>query len=96
MNTTNQMVTGARNAERVSQLEKLATEIVGDCESPNVFFVGREGVIELVTTNFDTAYSYFSALPYGIEKSLEDRRWGVIADNEIDESDEFRNSRFVN
>lgn len=68
---------------KTPQLEALASEVIGDGQSPNLYFVtvaGR-GVI-LVSREFDTAYDCWRFLPRSIETTLEDRKIGVICSTE--------------
>jgi hypothetical protein len=67
---------------KIEQLEALPRNMVGDGGSPNVFFVSQQplGVV-MITRNALLAYDYWRSLPRDVETSLEDRQWGVIADN---------------
>ena len=67
---------------KIPELNKLATEMVGDGQSPNLFFVSCKGNILLVTTEFDTAYDYWRFMPRDVETMLEDRLNGVLASTE--------------
>lgn len=64
---------------RIKQLETLASNVIGDGKSPNLYFVSEfsKGVV-MVSRDFDAAYSYWKSLPRTIETSLEDRKIGVI------------------
>jgi hypothetical protein len=61
------------------ELNRLATELVGDSQKPNLYFVSIEGNITLVTSEFDTAYDMWRYLPRDIETALEDRLTGCLA-----------------
>jgi len=67
--------------KKIKALENLATDIVGDGKSPNVFFVSTQGVIFMVTTDFEMAYAAWQEVsdPPHVETALEDRQTGVIA-----------------
>ena len=69
----------------MSNYNKQASEMVGDCQSPNVFFVTIESNTFLMTEDFDTAYNVWVNLPKNAESTLEDRQYGVIATNETGE-----------
>ena len=71
---------------RINELEKLASKMVGDCQTPNVFFVSKfdnetHGII-LITTDFEVAYKVWKSLPKTCETSLEDRKFGCICTTE--------------
>lgn len=61
------------------ELNKLATELVGDNKSPNLFFVSVGGDTMLITSDFALAYDAWAKLPRNIETSIEDRKNGVLA-----------------
>jgi hypothetical protein len=66
-------------AKKIKELETLATELVGDGKTPNMFFVsGHDGVCILITPQFDIAYYQWESLPRDKERTLEDRKTGVI------------------
>lgn len=70
---------------RVEELEKLAAEMIGDGQKPNLFFVSKfdndtHGCIA-VTPDFDIAYEIWKKLPTNCETALEDRMYGTICDN---------------
>jgi hypothetical protein len=75
---------------RVEALERLASELVGDGELPNLYFVSdHEGII-LISQDFDIAHEAWQELPYDKESSLEDRLSGVICSTSPrDDSDEL-------
>lgn len=60
-------------------LEDLATNMVGDGQKQNLFFVslGKDGV-QMITKSFLAAYDFWCNLPKNEESTLEDRRFGVI------------------
>lgn len=69
---------------KIRQLEELATEMVGDSGSPNLYFVTEEGRgVILVSRDFDAAYDCWRFLPRNIETTLEDRKIGVICSTEL-------------
>lgn len=70
---------------RIKELNVLATELIGDGKTPNLFFVSIKGDIVLVTPEFDTAHEYWLYLPRTIETALEDRRNGMLAATEPEE-----------
>lgn len=72
---------------RIEQLEKLATAMVGDGKSPNIFFVGLRGNIIMITTDFDDAYAKWKSISNQRkdQTSLEDRKTGVLASVEPEE-----------
>ena len=67
---------------KIKSLNELATEIVGDGKSPNLFFVTLKGNTITVTTDFNLAYRQWRRLAMEHGKSgeacLEDRKWGEI------------------
>jgi len=65
---------------KIESLELMAREMVGDGQSPNLYFVSLEGVIITVTRDFRTAHAEWSSLPTNVETMLEDRKNGVICD----------------
>jgi hypothetical protein len=89
---------------RCDELEKLATACIGDGKQPDLFFVSRKGNVQLVTTDFDLAYSVWRQSPSMVESALENRTYGVICSSEPeayasskllwrDESRQFLDSR---
>lgn len=67
---------------RIELLEGLASQLIGDGQTPNLFFVTIAGNVQLITREFDTAYDYWRFLPRNIETTLEDRLTGVICSTE--------------
>jgi hypothetical protein len=68
---------------KFKELNALATELVGDSKKPNLFFVcDAKGDVQMVTSDFNAAYSFWNNLPNCSERTLEDRRWGVICSTE--------------
>lgn len=68
---------------KIESLEKLARNMVGDGNSPNLYFVSDCGVCITITRNFSLAYQQWRALADRIpriESALEDRKNGTIAD----------------
>lgn len=64
---------------KIKEFEEMATSMVGDGKSPNLFFVGLKGKIITVTRDFETAYRQWQGLGRSQETSLEDRKTGTIA-----------------
>lgn len=75
---------------RIDQLEALASDMIGDGQTPDVFFVTRKGNVILVTTEFDVAYERWEQLPRNQESSLENRTWGCICTVEPESDDSKR------
>ena len=75
--------------KRIKQLEELASNLIGDGKSPNLFFVTHQGNVILISRDFDIAYkewkSVTSSSPCTEETSLEDRKTGVLASREPEE-----------
>ncbi len=44
---------------KVPELEQLAREMVGDGKAPDVFFVSKRGVIQMVTTRYRLAEAHW-------------------------------------
>ena len=68
---------------KITQLQELASQMVGDGKSPNLFFVTDCSVVVTVTRCFETAYRHWNQLANRfyderVECSLEDRRYGTI------------------
>ena len=70
---------------KVPELNALATEMVGDCKLPNVFFVTVKGNVIMVTTAGWKAHKFWLDLPHSVETALEDRQNGVLCSNEPEE-----------
>ena len=66
-------------ATKIALFEKMARKMVGDGKKPNIYFVGRQGVIVGITSNRDLADEMFDELMGG-EVTLEDRLVGVVRD----------------
>lgn len=67
---------------RIEALEALASEMVGDGQEPNWFFVTLQGDVVGVTQDFESAYSQWDRLSRQsprVECALEDRLTGVLA-----------------
>jgi hypothetical protein len=75
---------------KINQLEKLASELVGDGKRPNLFFVSVAGEVRLIARDFDLAYDAWRGLPYSCglsphaEVLLEDRLHGVICQTQLE------------
>lgn len=57
--------------------------MVGDGQSPNVFFVTDQGVVVTITRSFETAHKEWKVLSERsplVESALEDRKQGTICD----------------
>lgn len=68
---------------KIPQLEELASEMIGDGGSPDVFFVSLKGNIVLITIEFEEAYQKWRESRWGRlgchqESTLESRQYGVI------------------
>jgi hypothetical protein len=72
---------------QISELEKMAREMIGDGGAPNLFFVSQGGVIITVSRSFEVAYSHWRGLPRDIETALEGRNYGVICSTSPIEDD---------
>lgn len=70
-------------SQKITALEELASELIGDGATPNVFFVSmaERGVI-MLTTDGEAAHNFWGALPRNVETSLEDRHNGTVASTE--------------
>lgn len=69
--------------QKIPSLQILDSQMIGDGQMPNLFFVSEQGVIVTVTCDFSTAYSAWNKLATQtprIECALEDRVNGTIAD----------------
>lgn len=67
----------------IPELQKLASELVGDSKTPNLFFVTCEGVVVTVSRDLSTAHRHWrqlAAITPRVECALEDRHTGVLAD----------------
>lgn len=69
--------------ESIKALQDLASEMVGDGQEPNMFFVSKQGVVVMVVDDFYAARNYWHGLLFeNVECCVEDRLWGVIASKE--------------
>lgn len=66
---------------RLKILNDLPVNMVGDGESPNVFFVSLEGNVVLISLDFDVSYLFWKHISNKLahETSLEDRQHGTLA-----------------
>ena len=67
--------------KKIKELEQLASNMVCDGKTPNLYFVTNQGVIIMITRNFSRAYNdwYMMASQFPkVECALEDRLWGTI------------------
>ena len=69
-----------------TELDQLATSIVGDGKQIHIYIVSVNGIVETVTRSKDVAVSRFESLiRQGQEITLEDRKIGVIASYQKDD-----------
>ena len=83
---------------KIKQLQELATDMVGDGKTPNLFFVSEQGVIITVTRDFEIAYEQWLSLASGysrVECALEDRRYGTICSVEPRTDDMGNNKQMI-
>ena len=83
----------------IKQLQKLATDMVGNGKTPNLFFVSEQGVIITVTRDFEIAYEQWLSLASGysrVECALEDRRYGTICSVEPRTDDIADSKQLIN
>jgi len=76
--------------KKINELEALASNLIGDGQSPNLYFVTDRGVVVTVTRSFEVAreeWKQLSRRSPRLECALEDRKVGVLASVEP-ESDE--------
>jgi hypothetical protein len=81
---------------KIDQLETLARDMIGDGQSPDLFFVTDRGQVVSVDVCALSAYGRFMALARRPEKhecALENRTFGVIAS--IEPIDDTPNARRV-
>lgn len=64
--------------QKITQLQDMARDMVGDSGTPNLFFVTEEGVVTTVTRNLDLARQAWRLLPRNRESAIEDRQTGVL------------------
>lgn len=66
----------------IQELNDMATRLVGDAQSPNLYFVTDRANVVMVSADATAAYNYWLALaarrPH-VESALEDRQHGVLA-----------------
>ena len=66
---------------KIVELNELATKMVGDGKSPEVYFVTVKGNTILVATDAALVYGYWRSLASTrVECTLESRKIGTIAD----------------
>ena len=66
--------------KKIKELDKLATEMVGDGKKPNVFFVTQKGKVTTITRHFEVAHrEWRNFATQRTESALEDRLTGTIA-----------------
>lgn len=73
--------------KKIAELEKLASDMVGDGQTPDLFFVTDRGGVVTVTTDFEVACLAWEKLRdrYPLtECALENRHHGVVASVEPD------------
>jgi hypothetical protein len=76
--------------QKIGFIEDIARAHVADGKSPNLFFVSQEGVNILITRDWEIAYNAWIYLPWNVDTALEDRKWGVICSNELNEQGKWR------
>ncbi len=76
---------------RLQALESLASKLIGDGKSPNVFFVTVEGRVVSITQDLEVAKRAWEgfAASMNIETSVEDRLVGVLASITPDPEGEY-------
>lgn len=82
----------------IPQLNELARKMVGDSQSPNTFFVSVGNDTQLVTTDFNQAYSFWKGLSKTQktkEPALADRMFGVICSVEKGMNTDYPNGYTV-
>ena len=73
---------------RITEMEALARDMVGDGKMPNVYFVsefskGKDGPgLVMISRDLNAAYTFWQSLPRTFETTLEDRLTGVLASTE--------------
>mgnify|MGYP001568094441 CR=1 FL=1 len=68
------------------ELNKMATQYVGDGKHPNLYFVSNRADVVTVSTDFEIAYRAWEKLAYRsprLECQLEDRLNGILASVEF-------------
>lgn len=70
---------------KIKEFESMATNLIGDGKTPDLFFVSEQGVIITISRSFDTAYNEWKGLPRNIETALENRSYGVICSTSPDD-----------
>ncbi len=66
---------------KINQLNSLAYDMVGDGQTPNVFFVTLKGDVVLVTVDVAQAYGYWRGLANARKEcGLEDRMIGTVCE----------------
>lgn len=81
---------------KIDQLETLASAMIGDDESPDLFFVTDRGQVVSVDVCALSAYDRFMTLARRPEKhecALENRTFGVIAS--VEPEDDAPNARLI-
>ena len=76
--------------QRIKELEQVATALVGDGKSPNLFFVTHKGACIHISRSGDSAYRVWQDLPRNTESTLEDRKVGTLCSTEPDERGKLR------
>ena len=80
---------------KIKELEELASKMVGDGKSPNVFFITLQGVVVMITLDFNEAYHKWKRVSFNgsishhptVETTLEDRQYGCICLIQPEEDD---------
>lgn len=82
--------------KRIEALEAIARDMVGDGQTPDVFFVSDEGRIVAIETDAQRAYDRWRELAARSprkESALENRTYGVLAS--VEPKDDSPNARLV-
>ena len=67
---------------KIKALDALATELVGDGKSPNLYFVSLAGTVIMVSRDGNAAHRFWKSLGRNVETALEDRCVGLLASTE--------------
>lgn len=77
--------------KKINELEALASNLIGDGQSPNLYFVTDQGVVVTVTRSLEVAHAEWKELARRlprVECALEDRKTGVLASVEPESNEE--------
>lgn len=73
---------------KIKQLNQLATEMVGDGKSKNIFFFTVKGDVQLIGIDIDVVYKAWTDFVMSnprVEAMIEDRKNGVVASAGMEE-----------